>query len=79
MAEKKNIVQASQRSRMIATLLCFFLGWAGAHRFYARKTGTGLIMLFTLGGFGLWWFIDCILTASGQLLDKDNNEISNWM
>jgi TM2 domain-containing membrane protein YozV len=78
MAEKKNIIQASQRSRLVATLLCLFLGWAGAHRFYARKTGTGIFMLFTMGGFGLWWFIDCIMIASGQLLDKDGNAISNW-
>jgi len=79
MAEKKNAVQRSTKSRMVATVLCFILGWAGAHRFYAQRTGTGLMMLFTAGGFGLWWFIDFIVTASGQLMDKDKNVISSWM
>ncbi len=78
MADKKNSTQPSKRSRMVATMLCFFLGWAGAHRFYVRKIGTGLMMLFTGGGFGLWWFIDFLLTASGQLSDKDGNAISKW-
>jgi len=75
----KNVAHPSQRGRLVATLLCFILGWAGAHRFYAGKTGSGLLMLFTAGGFGLWWFIDCIITASGQLIDKDGNMISSWM
>jgi TM2 domain-containing membrane protein YozV len=26
-----------------ALLLCFFLGWAGAHRFYVGKIGTGIL------------------------------------
>ncbi len=69
----------SPKSRLIATLLCFILGWAGAHRFYARKTGTGLMMLFTIGGFGIWWFIDCIITATGQLVDDDGRTISKWL
>ena len=32
----------SPKSRLVALLLCLFLGWLGVHRFYAGKIGTGL-------------------------------------
>jgi TM2 domain-containing membrane protein YozV len=35
----------------------------GAHRFYVGKTGTGLAMLCTLGGAGLWYLYDLIVVA----------------
>lgn len=40
--------------------LCLFLGWLGAHKFYARKTGMGIIYLLTFGLFGFGWIIDII-------------------
>ncbi len=33
------------RDRVAAALLAFFLGGFGAHKFYLRKTGAGLVML----------------------------------
>lgn len=49
------------RSRWAAFFLCLFLGWAGVHRFYMRKAGTGVLWLFTGGLFGIGWFIDTIV------------------
>jgi len=50
----------SPKSRLAATLLAFFLGIFGAHRFYIGKTGTAIVMLLlgiagwaTIGLF--WW------------------------
>lgn len=37
------------------------LGWAGGHRFYLGRTGTGLLMLLTGGGMGVWWIVDAFL------------------
>jgi len=54
-----------------ALLLCFFLGVFGVHRFYVGKIGTGLLMLFTFGGFGIWSLIDFIMIAVGSFTDKD--------
>ncbi len=37
----------------IAWLLLTFLGFFGAHRFYQRKWGTGILYLLTVGLIGL--------------------------
>lgn len=43
-----------------ALLLCFFLGWTGAHRAYARMWGSFLLYLFTFGLFGFGWLFDFV-------------------
>ncbi|MBF0519866.1 MAG: TM2 domain-containing protein [Nitrospirae bacterium] len=78
MTDDKTLTNESPKSRLIALLLCFFLGWAGGHRFYCNKLGTGLIMLFTMGGFGLWYFVDIVMISLGSFKDKDNLPISRW-
>ncbi len=61
---------AGQKSWIAALLLCFFLGTLGVHRFYVGKIGTGILMLLTLGGFGIWTLIDLIMIAVGSFKDK---------
>jgi hypothetical protein len=46
------------KRRWLAFLLWGTLGWFGAHRFYLDRSGTGLLMLFSLGGALMWWVID---------------------
>ncbi len=69
---------ASEKSRLAATLLCFFLGGLGIHRFYVGKVGTGLIQLFTAGGLGIWVLIDFIMILVGTFRDKEMRVVSNW-
>ncbi|MBU2667011.1 TM2 domain-containing protein [Actinoplanes bogorensis] len=59
-----------QKSWIVALLLCFFVGVLGVHRFYTGKVGTGILMLVTLGGFGVWTLIDFIMIAVGSFKDK---------
>lgn len=47
-------------NKWVALLLCWFLGYLGAHKFYEGKTGMGILYLFTMGLFGIGWLIDCI-------------------
>ncbi|MDR2459358.1 MAG: TM2 domain-containing protein [Deltaproteobacteria bacterium] len=54
----------------MATVLCFFLGGLGVHRFYAGKIVTAIIMLLTLGGFGIWTAIDLIYLICGKFTDS---------
>jgi TM2 domain-containing membrane protein YozV len=69
---------ASPRSRLAAALLAFFLGALGIHRFYVGKIGTGVLVIFTLGGLGLWVLIDFIVILVGSFKDKEERVLSNW-
>ncbi len=71
---------AHKKSLLVAYLLWWFLGWAGAHRFYLGRTGSAIVMLMlfaiscvlmlvVVGWFGyllwgLWWLIDALLIPS---------------
>lgn len=54
--------------------LCILLGWAGAHKFYAGKTGMGILYLFTFGLFGLGWIIDTVKCVSRIKKEKTPTE-----
>ena len=58
-------------------LLCFFLGSFGVHRFYTGKIVTGILMLLTLGGCGIWALIDFIMILVGSFTDSDGKPIKN--
>jgi TM2 domain-containing membrane protein YozV len=66
----------SEKSNTVALLLCFFLGFLGAHRFYVGKIGTGVLMLVTLGGLGIWNLIDFIIIVVQKFSDSDGNVLS---
>lgn len=60
----------SDRSKSTALLLCVFLGYLGAHQFYARKAGMGILYFFTAGLFGIGWLVDIVRIASGSFKDS---------
>jgi hypothetical protein len=68
----------SQKSRGVALVLAALLGPFGAHRFYVGKTGTGVLMLCTLGGAGLWYLYDLILVSGGSFRDAEGRLVSKW-
>ncbi len=68
----------SHCSRAIALIFVLLLGLVGAHRFYVGRTGSAFGMLFTLGGLGIWWLIDVVIVASGQLKDNEGKWVSEW-
>jgi len=87
-------VEISSKSRLAATLLAFFLGTLGIHRFYVGKTATAVAMLI-LGIIGyatiivavgvvllwaveIWALVDFVFAVSGIMKDKDGKVIKNW-
>jgi len=68
----------SPKSRLAAALLAWFLGVFGIHRFYVGKVGTGILMIVTLGGLGIWALIDFIVILVGSFKDKEGRLLINW-
>ena len=68
--------EPSDKDFVITLLICVFLGGLGVHRFFVDKMGTGVLMLVTLGGLGLWWIIDIILIVTGSFEDSEGRVIA---
>ena len=49
---------------LTGTILSWILGYVGADRFYRGEVVIGLLKLITLGGFGIWYFVDAIIWTS---------------
>ncbi|MFO7893643.1 MAG: TM2 domain-containing protein [Longimicrobiales bacterium] len=47
-----------RKNLSVARVLWLLFGWAGGHRFYLERPGTGILMLLTGGGFLVWWILD---------------------
>ena len=68
-------INTSPNDWVVCFILVIFLGFWGVHRFYVRKIGTGILMLLSFGGFGIWWFIDLVLIAVASFRDKEGRQI----
>jgi len=66
----KDISDDREKSWVAALVLAICLGWLGIHRFYLGYPLIGLLQLFTLGGFFVWWVIDIILVGTRVLKPK---------
>jgi TM2 domain-containing membrane protein YozV len=65
----------SDKSNVVALLLCFFIGVLGVHRFYVGKIGTGVLQLVTFGGLGIWALIDMIMIILQKFTDGEGNTL----
>jgi len=63
----------SGKSQVTAVILSALLGGLGIDRFYLGYTLLGILKLITLGGFGIWYIIDLILIATGDLQPKNGS------
>lgn len=68
----------SPKSRLAALLLCWFLGILGIHRIYVGKTGTGVLMILTLGGLGIWVLVDLVMIIIGSFTDSEGRVVHRW-
>lgn len=69
----------SRKSRLAATLLCFFLGGLGIHCFYVGRIGRGIAMIFVSWlTLGIWPLVDLIIIICGSFKDSDGKKIVSW-
>ncbi len=82
---------AAKKSKVVAALLCFFLGWLGVHRFYLGYNTIGIVQLvltfvafltfifgvgiLVLAGVSIWTLVDFILILIGKLNDIKGNKL----
>jgi len=66
----------SEKTFIATLILAVLLGTIGVHRFYVGKIGTGVLMLLTAGGLGIWWIIDIIMIATSNFKDKQDKTIT---
>ena len=73
-----NVIEKSDKKRLVALLLCLFLGLLGIHRFYVGKAGTAVLQIFTFGGIGIWCLVDAIMILTGSFRDKKGARLEDW-
>lgn len=60
----------SNKEKIVALILCIFLGTLGVHRFYVGKSKSGILYLCTLGLFGIGWIYDIFNIANNLFTDS---------
>ena len=68
--------EPSDKDFITTLLICVFLGGLGLHRFFVEKNDTGILMLVTLGGLGIWWIIDIFMIVTGSFEDSEGRVIA---
>jgi TM2 domain-containing membrane protein YozV len=71
-----------QKSKTLAAVLAFVLGWLGIHRFYVGKVGSGVAMLLLsmtlvgLMGTVPWALVDAMKIILGRFEDGKGNPLA---
>ncbi|MFC9918306.1 TM2 domain-containing protein [Agromyces binzhouensis] len=65
----------SERAFIATWLFAWLLGVLGVDRFYLGKVGTGILKLLTIGGFGIWWLVDLVLTLANSAKDAEGRRV----
>ncbi len=68
----------SPLSRGLALILALAGGPFGLHRFYVGRRGSGVAMICTLGGLGIWWLYDVVTLAAGDFRDASGRRLRRW-
>ena len=76
--EEPELPRVSERSRSVALVLGLMGGVFGLHRFYVGRTQSGVVMVITLGGLGIWWLYDMVTLVAGEFRDADDLPLRNW-
>ena len=76
--EEFELPEVSERSRSVALVLGVIGGVFGLHRFYVGRAQSGVAMVLTLGGMGIWWLYDMVTLVAGEFRDAEDLPLRNW-
>ena len=68
-------IESPPKDKVVAGILGILLGGLGIHRFYVGKAGTGILMILTLGGLGIWVIIDLVMILTGGFKDSEGKDL----
>lgn len=71
-------MEHSEKLLMVAFILCCYLGFLGAHRFYVGRRRSAAFQMFTLGGFAVWALMDLVMIVLGRFRDHRGRLVSRW-
>ena len=61
------ILWKKNSGKLSLMVVCCNAGIIGLHRFLIGKPFSGILMLWSVGGFGLWWLIDIFMIYTNRL------------
>lgn len=67
-----------KKSFLITEVLALLFGWLGIHRYYTGYIGLGIAQTLTLGGCGIWAFIDFLFISIGKYKDANGHELEDY-
>lgn len=70
-----NVSPRSHLATFVLSLLLFCTGFGGLHRLYTGHIISGLIQLFTGGGFFVWQILDIIRICCGSFTDGEGRPV----
>ena len=73
--------QVSDKPLIEATIAVVTVKFLGVHRFYTGRPISGIFMILTLGGLGIWWILARLLPKilETQITSALFGPISSWL
>ena len=73
--------QVSDKSLIGAKIAFVIVGFLGVHRFYTGRPISGIFIILTLGGLGIYWILFCLLLKIllTQITSALFGPISKWL
>ena len=73
--------QVSDKPLIEATIAVVTDGFFGVYQFYTGRPISGIFMILTLGGLGIWWILARLLPKilETQITSALFGPISNWL
>jgi TM2 domain-containing membrane protein YozV len=70
-----NQTAVNDKNFALVATFCFLLGAFGVHQSYYGKIISGVLMVFTIGGLGIWALVDFVIVCFGEFTDSQGIKI----